>query len=89
MTEEAEKQDFRLELAQQVAHRRTQQQDVALAVIQLSVSAHVCLLHLQVFLLRTPDVAAADKPKLQQQILATIFSNGELAVRSCCCMSSQ
>lgn len=46
MTEEAEKQDFRLELAQQV------------------------------FLLRTPDVAAADKPKLQQQILATIFSNG-------------
>lgn len=46
MTEEAEKQDFRLELAQQV------------------------------FLLRTPDVAGVEKAKLQQQILATIFSNG-------------
>lgn len=62
------------------------QQDVSLAVIQLSVSAHVCSFHLQVFLLRTPDVAAADKPKLQQQILATIFSNGELV--QCCCVPS-
>lgn len=32
---------------------------------------------LQVFLVRTPDVTGVDKAKLQQQILATIFSNGE------------
>lgn len=32
----------------------------------------------QVFLFRTSGVAGADKTKLQQQILATIFSNGEL-----------
>lgn len=28
-------------------------------------------------MLRTPDVTGVDKTKLKQQILATIFSNGE------------
>lgn len=31
----------------------------------------------QVFLLRTPSITGVDKAKLQQQVLATIFSNGK------------
>lgn len=76
MTEEAEKQDFRLELAQQVLHLACCSNELLMQLDQPRLSSAVCL---QVFLFRTAGVTGTDKAKLQQQILETIFSNGAQA----------
>lgn len=80
MTEETEKQDFRLELAQKV--RRTHSTPYQFADHSSAQRCYNFSANVQVFLYKSTDVQGTDKTKLQNQILDTILSNGRCSCSS-------
>jgi len=87
MTEEAEVQDFRLALSQQVGNASAghapptpKQHNIASRSPQVVSSANVLL---QVFFYKAADITGSDKPKLQNQILECGFPAPARALLKC------